>query len=595
MTEVPVTRARTFSAAPVLVALRPVWETAFRDPVRDGHVRIDSLGRTERHAARVGLVTLGGLLLSLLLADRWRSGDLLPIGDGTDLHFLPEGLLPVTLVTFLVAWLMLCWGALTSGWLVKVVVAACFLLVNATIALPVTQGDARAFDWGAPAVRICYFVVPGLVLLSLTLRFLPGRVARISLAVLRVLVALGLGGVFLTTVWIHTALVDSGFDGITQQAMATTMTELEGLILPLLYVAAVLVIDFALNAAGGAAISLGRATIGRLRLLIATLVAVKLWFVLLDELGEWSTYLTDRPDAVARTVVSTLALAAAVVWLARRPLTSRVERAKEVLLYASSVALVLPVIVGVLVVGASVLPVVVSRKIDTPSIVTDYPAQAVSDWGQPITAGLGLLVGLWLVLRGGSDLGREIGSGMLLMGAWVLPALLINMQGWEVGFSADLLDVLVTLGAAAYLGARWRRIDTGRAVTVGALVVFTWLAATKGDWISIIGAFLGLPAVILVVVGVLFSVLGDAGFTSRGGRVVPQGARVLLFVGYLVLSVTILHWVETTHAASSADFRGESAFYFIGIPWAAWVVGRKLVSFGREAEAEAETKIEVVR
>ena len=115
---------------------------------------------------------------------------------------------------------------------------------------------------------------------------------------------------------------------------------------------------------------------------------------------------------------------------------------------------------------------------------------------------------------------------------------------------------------------------------LAALTVFSWLALTKGDWINLVGEAFALPAILVVVVGVVFSLAGDAGFTAGTGQVVPQGARVMMFVGYLVLSVTILHWVEATHAPSSADALGDTGFFFIGLPWAAWVIGRKLLHLG---------------
>ena len=564
----------------VVAPARPTWESAFRDPIRDGHVRLGGLPWAEGQAARLGLVTLTLLLVSLLLADRWRSGELLPIGDGESLRFLPEGLLAVTLVTFLVAWLMLCWGALVSGWVVTLVVAVGFLLVNATLAIVPTTGEDRlAYDHGPDVVRWCYFAVPALLLLSLGLRFLPGRVASIALGVLRGLVLLGLAAFFVTPWWIHLALVEDGFGGITQQAMAVSMQEINALIMPLLYVAAVLVVDFSLNVASGVARTVHATSQRYVPWLLAGLVLVKLWFVLGDELGEWATYAADQTGALVRTLVSCAALAVAVWLVGRRPPTDQVDRAKEVLLYGASVGLVLALLVGMLVTGAGLLVLVVDRgNHELPGIIRDYPAQTVTDWLQPASAVLAVVVGLWLLRRGrDSALRYELGSGMVVVGAWVLPSLLINIKGWDIGFSAELLDVVVTLAVGAVLLVRWRRLEPALAVSLAALTIFLWLAVTKGDWIALVGQLFGLSAVIVVVVGVVFSVLGDAGFTANDGRAVPRGARVLLFVGYLVLSVTILHWVETTHSLSQAGFQGESAFYFIGVPWATWVIARKLL------------------
>jgi hypothetical protein len=245
--------------------------------------------------------------------------------------------------------------------------------------------------------------------------------------------------------------------------------------------------------------------------------------------------------------------------------------------------------------GAGLLVLVVDRdRHELPRLMREYPAGDVADWLQPGLAVLAILVGLWLLRRRDrSPWAFELGSGVLLFGAWVLPALLINMKGWDIGFSAELFDVVVTVGVGAVLLLRWRSLDVAVAVPLVALTIFLWLAATKGDWIALLGQLFGLSAVIVVVVGVIFSLLGDAAFTAHEGRAVPRGARVLLFVGYLVLSVTILHWVETTHAVSQEGYQGESAFYFIGIPWATWVIGRKLVHLEDPEEPEPPTEPEV--
>lgn len=557
----------------------PVWHAAFLNPYSDGHIRLEGLSWTERQAARMGLVTLVLLLGSLLAADVWRSGTLLPIGDGTGLRYLPEGLLAVTLVTFLVAWVMLTWGALTSAWWVRVVVAAGFILLNASLSKPGSfeVGDHLSMRIGPDLIRWSYFAVAALVLASIALRWLPAKVAARTLPVVRLLVALGLGVFFLSHLWIDVAFVEEGFAAGSQVLVATSITEIDGVMMPLVFVTAVLVIDFGLNVATGVARS-ARETRGRwLRWVVVALLAVKLWFGLFDELGDWAAYVRDRPQAVVRTVVSVALLAALVRWVAHRPVTEAVDGAKERLLYLMGLLLALPVVVSVLVVGAGVFTLTQLDSSEMPGLIQHYPAADVTTYGQPAVIAGGILVGVWLLRRRRSAMDVELGSGLVVVGAWALPSLLVNMTSWELGFSDELVDVVVTLAVAVVVAVAWRRIDTRLGVVLAAVLVFSWLTFSKGDWIALAGNLFGLPAVLVVVVAVIFSVLGDAGFTRTGGRFVPQGARVLMFVGYLVLSVTLLHWVETTHGPSQSAFQADAAFYFIGIPWAAWIVARKLV------------------
>lgn len=561
------------------VPVRPVWETAFRDPVTDGHIRLEGLSWTERQAARMGLVTLGLLLVSVLFADLWRRGELLPVGDGDSLTFLPEGLLPVTLLSFVVAWTMLLWGALTSGWPARLLVAVAFLLTNAPLSTSasVEVGERTALQWGPDLVRYGYFATAGLVVLSIVLIWLPPRLASRLLPVLRLLVFLGLVVFFMTHLWVHMAYVDEGFQGAVQFLVSNALREIDGLLIPLVYVSAVLVIDFSLDVAFGVSRTVHDAPRHLLRWMLVALLAVKLWFILFDELGDWATYAEDRPAAVVRTIVSVVLLALLVRWVSRLAPSDDVDGAKERLLYGTSVLLAFPIVLGVMVAGAGVFTLTQIKTHEMPGFVEAYPTRAINDYGLPVAAALSVVLGLWLVRRHRTPMDTEVGSGLVVIGLWCLPALLLNLTSWEIGWSDELVDLLVTLGVVAVLVRAWNRFDLRLAVILAALTVFSWLALTKGDWINLVGELFALPAILVVVVGVVFSLAGDAGFTADTGKLVPQGARVMMFVGYLVLSVTILHWVEATHSPSSADVLGDAGFFYIGLPWAAWVIGRKLL------------------
>lgn len=566
------------AVAKVLAPVRPVWESAFRDPVTSGHVRLHGLSWTERQAARLGLVALGLLLVSVLMVGEWRRHTLLPLGDGAGLVFLPQGLLGVTLVCLLLAWVMLTWGGLTSAWPVRLLVAALFVLTNPSlsIAASLDLGDHRALRWGGDLILWAYVAVPSILVVSIGLRWLPVRWAQRIVPVLRLLLAAALAVFFLTHLWVHQALAGEGFPAVVQEQVSGAITEISGLLLPMVYVAAVLVIDFSLNASLGVARSVRTTSLTIAQWALVALLAVKLWFILFDELGDWATYAADRPAAVARTVISIGLLAVLVRFVARMPVSEAVGDAKERLLYGGGMVLGLTTIVALLVVGTGIIAITHLGEKTVPGFVTDYPTQPVAVWGILGLAVLALATGIWLLRRRRTDMDRELGSGLVVMSCWALPTLLLNLTDLEIGFSDDLVDLLVTLGVVTVLAMAWRRLTMRLVVVLIAVTVFTWLAMTKGDWIGLVGSLFGLPAVIVVVVGVVFSVAGDAGFTRKSGRAVPQGARVMMFVGYLVLSVTILNWVEATHASDAGD-AAASAFFFLGIPWAAWTIGRTLL------------------
>ncbi len=262
-------------ARKVTSLLKPVWETAFRDPVRESHIRLAGMGTSERQLAIVGLITLALLLGSVLFADLWRGGELLPIGDfGGDHTFLPVGMLPVTLIAFMTAWALLLWGALTASPIVRLAVAVTFLLTNASlgVAVSVSVGERAALDLGPMLIRIGYFLPAAMLLLSIPAAMVP-RIARIARPLLRIAIIVGLGMFFLGHLWIHIVYVEEGFQGGAQSLMSGAITEIEGLLLPLVYVSGILVIDFSLDVAEGVALAARTATRTVARWLLAGFIS----------------------------------------------------------------------------------------------------------------------------------------------------------------------------------------------------------------------------------------------------------------------------------------------------------------------------------
>ncbi len=315
---------------------------------------------------------------------------------------------------------------------------------------------------------------------------------------------------------------------------------------------------------------------------------MKLWIQLGAHVGEWLSYLQDRPATVARTLISIAVLAVTVALVTRFRSSVAFEDAKERLLYGSGVALSLSYIATILVVGAGIFAIAQLNFDGIPGFVNSFPKDELRDYGQPVLAAAAIVVGVWLMRKNRRrPMDLELGSGLIVVGAWTLPTFLLNLTDLNLGFNNALADIFITLALALVLATRWKSIDTPAAVTLSAITVFSWMVMTKGDWISVAGGIFGFPAVLIVVVGIVFSLAGDAGFTAESSKRLPQGSRVLMFVGYLILSVSILNWVEVTHSGSGSSSGADAGFFFLGIPWAAWLVGRRLLRLG-ETDIEEE-------
>jgi hypothetical protein len=283
-----------------------------------------------------------------------------------------------------------------------------------------------------------------------------------------------------------------------------------------------------------------------------------------------------------------LGLLAVVVRLATRfPQTAGFGAAKEGLLYGGGTALGFAILSYTVVFGAGMFAAVRQGTNEVPGLISDYPALTVGRYGNLLMALAALVVGVLLVRRRRTDFQRELGSGLVVLGAWTLPTFVMQLGDYRVGFSTWLMDIVLTLGIAAYAAWRWRRLGSAETVTLVALTVFSWLALSQGDWLAFIGGLLGLPGIFVVVVGIVLTVATDAGFTAASSRRLPRGSRVLLFVGYLLLSVTLLHWTEVAHTTTSSAGQGYTGFLIVGIPWGGWLVGRRLIRLSERPVASA--------
>ena len=209
-----------------------------------------------------------------------------------------------------------------------------------------------------------------------------------------------------------------------------------------------------------------------------------------------------------------------------------------------------------------------------------YPVDTLSDVIPIVASLLCLGFGIWLLRTGSARLGPSAvaGAGVGAAHPRRLEPSRVDRGGDrpELGFSYPTIDVGVTLVALGWLLVRWRRVDTGEVSLLLAVVVFSWLVISRGDYLSFLGGLLGLPGVVVVVFGILYTLLSGSGFTTESSKRLPRESRTLMFVGYLLLSVTILNWLEVIHEPQSPLF-ATSAFYFLGLPLAVWLLVRRVV------------------
>lgn len=578
-------------------ALRPVGRTLFSEPFEQGRLRVAGVPGIERQLAVGAIVVLVGMLLVLLVGNVFRHATLARLNDLDDRWtFVPLTLLPFAVVALVVGWLVFLWGAMRGSVWVALGGGVVHLLVNGTIGR-VTGGigESTISRIGPGINRGGYVAAFGVVVLFALVNVRPswGRRARY---VALPLLAGSLAAMYGTVLLLALNALTHGFPAGASLALGDNVDGISTMLQPMILLAAVVLVDFSYNFAT-AATAPGLELRGAfVKAGLAVLIAVKLWFELVSHLGDWGTYARVSVAGVVWVVVSAAALGAVGLgWramLRRRRLGEAVEeRIKERIIYIGIAAeVVAPLIVNGLNSAASAVFAQTNsrgavRFIDSMERFTFRNSVTV----RAIPWVLLLLLGLWLVLRGRTAGRRELGLGLFLLGAWNSPFYVLAAFGVRFQYSNPLLDIVVTMGMAAVLVVRWRHIDRFEAVALAALTVFSWLAFTRGDFISAIVsgplAFLGLTSAAVVVFGIVYTLLADSAVTSASTRQFPRESRLLLFLGFLLLSTTVLAWIEITHPVSNLQFTvSANGFGDIGIPFAAWLIIRRPVTRRQAAE-----------
>lgn len=579
------------------VLLGPLWTRTFRDPVQQGRLRLDGLSWGERQLARVGLVTLVLLLGSLLFVDLWRRGTLLDLTFDQEPVFVPEGLVPVTLVAFFVALLLIVWGALDASPSVRVVVAATYVGTVAILGAPTVfdVSDSWILAHGTTVVRVGFAVPPAALLVSI----LFGRAQRLNrwvIPFLRAACLLAFATMLTAMLWMHVEFTNAGFRSSVQSTIHGGFTTIDGLSAPLVILAAVAVVDFASDVSTSVTEPAAKAPPRLLNVIRAVLLAViglKVWFEVVSQRDYWAAYVTSQPSSVVRTAVMIAVLVAAAVLvnrLAPPRVEDEVDEAKERLTLVGAAVVSLAGMVGVILLGFGEMLLSLTGALWPVEVFSDYPVGPLSTWIPLVASVVAIPAGVALLRRGWSRLrpgmSRELGSGLVVLGVWNLQAWVISAIEAPWGFSYPAVDVLVTAGVLVWLAVRWRTLDLGGAALALAVLIFSWLVMSRGDYISFLGGLLGLPGVVVVVFGILYTLASGSGFASDSSRRLPREARTLMFTGYLLVSVVILHWLEAVHLPPS-DLEATFGFYFLAIPLAAWLLARRIIPRSRAAEHDA--------
>ena len=252
----------------------------------------------------------------------------------------------------------------------------------------------------------------------------------------------GLVVFFMTHLWVHVAYVDEGFQGAVQFLVSNAISEIDGLLVPLVYVSAVLVIDFSFDMAvrclphgprhpaPPAPLGAGRPAGGEA--LVHPVRRARRVGDVRPRTGRSPWSAPSCPSCCSRCWC-----AGSAGW--RR--SDDVDGAKERLLYGTSVVAGAPDRPRRHGRGRRGLHADPDQEPRGAGVRRGLPAPAPSTTtASPLLAGLAVLLGLWLGAarpRRRMD-ARVRAPGWWSSALWCLPALLLNLTSWEVGWSDEL-------------------------------------------------------------------------------------------------------------------------------------------------------------
>lgn len=557
-------------------ALGLMWALTF-GAVRDfvwadlkaGLIDLRGLSRVTRGLILLGFALMALMIGLLLFNDFWRaSADLVPLtnslaGRGT---LAPLPLLPATLFLLVMAWSFALTGALHSHWAIRLGVVSLFMMVSVSWISATAGGGSPWGGFVALAGVIVFFLIRQrrqprsgvefsvlLGLVSLTFLFPQARgIAQWQIS-----------GV---------PLVVSNLDG-----HALTLSTL---ILPLLLLVGLSMANFTCVAAGWAV----RISEDRLpRVALFGLMAIALALRLHNALGFAIETFMRAPAQEAWAFLGALGVPAcigAAWWISRRLVRRAAETeplSSQGLLNAADGA-ALPLIIGY---TLAQLYIFVMLGL-TVAFVTIFPNAEVSAAAQLVASayadflnnqytpvwrvvffGLVVIAGMAQARRGRQALALYL-CGFGLMALWIEMADIgrpLSLLTWYRPTYTDFWWTII-FGAVALVWLIRRELTPARAAALLLVALMSGLLRQTAFINNRFTPFFGFAGVGFIAFGLIWDALTAGSWANVSSPELPRAGRIFLYLGYVLLTVTLVNWALTTHnLGQTAQLTGDAATF----------------------------------
>lgn len=531
------------------------------DSLREGVIDVTPLPRAARLITLVGLVLVAFFLASIWFSDALRtSGTLeaLPLESSAARGvFVPNVAVPLSLTALTFAWSFLLAGALrVRAWarwatLLGFVLFGLAGLISGSV--PLLQSV------NATAAALSAVVGLGaLVLLILAFLVLPRF--RLPLALEVSLIFVLVGALFIVNLLAAAITSTAGsVDFITGYLTPNAVTGPRILILPLLYIAGSEMGNFALTASGWATQSAKKyAPAGVLVFLLLALLAYRLGDLLINTIlpgvsqEQWLKW-----GGAALTAVALVPIA---LWRHRQPPGGKLPGRLIVFLVIGLLAfqISLPVVVNVF----TAMMFLVSSESGNLEQYAEVARQIVG-LSEAYSQLYYLIAAVAGVVIAGAALWRKnytvAAFGMVLAWTQTIWWLMENGRPLEMlRYSVSEMDVILLLGLVA-LTLYWlvrRQLTTSRALRLFGLAFLVWILTNTDFLDNPFSLLFGFTGVFFIVFGILWGVLTAGGrFANTDSPSFPRVSRILMYLGYVLMTVTISHWFVVTHNVAEQNFQ----------------------------------------
>ncbi len=572
---------RNFAA--LLNALGKILYGALRifawDSLKSGFIDIRHLARVPRVIALTGLVLVFGFIASILFNDPLRtSGALeqLPLSSSSARAiFVPSTAVPLALLAVILAWSLILtsalhiqrwarWGIFSSFVLVGVPTGALGAL--ATLAVQNTLSFALIVSGAA----LCWLA------LLLAFILLPRRASSITIEF--GIVFASVSGLFLLLLLGAVQATQLGtVDLATGYLAAEAIVNPRNLILPLICLSGAEIIEFGITFTGwGAQATRQYARRWMIVVLLGAFLLYR-WVTVL-----WQEFLpgvsTAQILAWSGAALAVSCLIPIAWWRQRHAFGDEVTLKWKLGIVLLIVAPPLLVFVSVIAIGiiffAQVIFTLLATQTWDPntlqavSLVAAPVLNLGALWRDVLYLGLSA-AGLGMVIYGIRRARFSLAAfGMLLAWTQLVYWLMQNgrpLQMLRYSFADVELWLLLGFTALMLYWLARRELNNDRALKLLALALFAWLLHFTDFLDNPLALFFGLAGISYTAFGILWAVLTAGGRWRVNGTspIFPNASRVLLAIGYVLMTLNISHWFLVTHNLAERALNDE--FTFVGL------------------------------